>query len=492
MNKLFHLTSLLPALCVGGLLLLAGCSNDNGPVPEPEPEELVFELDVDAGDENPVLLISEETYTIPYHAEGVESIATVNEVEGWQVTVNETAGNIILTAPPAATNTEKNYALRLTATGKGNQSIMTEAINFYHVTFDEQGGTFVLNEGNMTSENGSLIYITPEGYMVDNAYKRVNGTELGNVTQDMYFHDGKVYIISQNGDTNAIGESFENDGMLVVADSKTLKKVKSFTNKELAELDWPTHIAVIDEQHVYIRDNVGIWHFNMDDNSLNFVTDTDGAPKTQFTVVGGKVYFPDNGSFLNTLKVINPTTNQVSDVANSALWSASPMINYFLGITPTDDGNLWVMGTSMSDGSEGGMLTISKLDLASESLVQNGISEYPNTAYNCRFAAHGNTVYYASGTAIYRANFNPEAGGKDVVDEFLVDLAELDTEAGLLYNGLGVNPITGNVFINTLKGFGNNYTTNSIWEFDFDTSSDTPLNKYDNYTRFPAGMYFNK
>ena len=139
-----------------------------------------------------------------------------------------------------------------------------------------------------------------------------------------------------------------------------------------------------------------------------------------------------------------------------------------------------------------GMLTISKLDLASESLIQNGISEYPNTAYNCRFAAHGNTVYYASGTVIYRANFNPEAGGKDVVDEFLVDLAELDTEAGLLYNGLGVNPITGNVFINTLKGFGNNYTTNSIWEFDFDTSSDTPLNKYDNYTRFPAGMYFNK
>lgn len=498
MKKLFQLMNLLLVLSVCGLFGLAACSDDNGPVTPPDPDpvppvELVFELEQDAEASDPVLMVSDETYEIAFHAEGVEEIAVDNEVAGWQVTVDEEKSTITVTAPAADAEADKTYTLQLTATSADEQSITTEGINFYHVTFDDTGGTFVLNEGNMSSENGSLDYITPEGYFIDNAYRRVNGTELGNVAQDMCFYDGKIYIITQNGDgENPSGASFENDGMLIVADAKTLKKVKAFAKEELTGLDWPTHIAVIDEQHVYIRDNVGIWHFNMDDNSLNFVTDTDGAPKTQFTVVGGKVYFPDNGSFLNTLKVIDPTTDQVSDVANSALWSASPMINYFLGITPTDDGNLWVMGTSMSDGSEGGMLTISKLDLASESLVQNGISEYPNTAYNCRFAAHGNTVYYASGTAIYRANFDPEAGGKDVVDEFLVDLTELDTEAGLLYNGLGVNPITGNVFINTLKGFGNNYTTNSIWEFDFDTSSDTPVNKYDNYTRFPAGMYFNK
>lgn len=46
---------------------------------------------------------------------------------------------------------------------------------------------FVLNEGNMTTENGSLTYITPEGYVIDDAYKAVNGTELGNVAQDMAF-----------------------------------------------------------------------------------------------------------------------------------------------------------------------------------------------------------------------------------------------------------------------------------------------------------------
>ena len=44
----------------------------------------------------------------------------------------------------------------------------------------------------MTTENGSLTWISPEGYVIDDAYKAVNGTELGNVAQDMAFCDGKI------------------------------------------------------------------------------------------------------------------------------------------------------------------------------------------------------------------------------------------------------------------------------------------------------------
>ena len=76
------------------------------------------------------------------------------------------------------------------------------------------------------------------------------------------------------------------------------------------------------------------------------------------------------------------------------------------------------------------------------------------------------------------------------MDEPLVDLASLDDNVGLLYNGLGVSPATGHVFVNTLKGFGNAYTTNTIWEFDFNVSLDTPVNRFENYTHFPAGVYF--
>lgn len=71
----------------------------------------------------------------------------------------------------------------------------------------------------------------------------------------------------------------------------------------------------------------------------------------------------------------------------------------------------------------------------------------------------------------------------------LVDLSEIDNNAGLIYNGLGIHPVTGHVYANTIKGFAQ-YTTNQIWEFDFSTNTEKPVNKYENYTNFPAGFFF--
>lgn len=114
--------------------------------------------------------------------------------------------------------------LTITATGEDTQKVSKEVtlccLNF----FDDVNGTFVLNEGNMTTENGSLTYVTADGYVFDDAYKTVNGSELGNVAQDMAFYGDKIYIITQNGDVNAVGKKFENDGMLIVVNAKTLKR----------------------------------------------------------------------------------------------------------------------------------------------------------------------------------------------------------------------------------------------------------------------------
>lgn len=71
----------------------------------------------------------------------------------------------------------------------------------------------------------------------------------------------------------------------------------------------------------------------------------------------------------------------------------------------------------------------------------------------------------------------------------MVDVSALDKNAGLQYNGLGVHPVTGRVYINTLKSFAN-YGQNQIWGFDFGTSTEAPAVKYENYTSFPAGFFF--
>lgn len=349
--------------------------------------------------------------------------------------------------------------------------------------FDNPKGVFVLNEGNMTTENGSLTYISEDGKIWDDAYKTVNGTELGNVAQDMAFYNGKIYVISQNGNMNATGVEFENDGMLVIMDGKTLKKETAFSKDELAGLDWPTHIAVLDEQHVYIRDNKGIYRFNTETKELTFIEGSENAPKTQFVTINGKVYSFDNKSYLYSLLEISKDSDKVTKIN---LYSAPYKSLY--SIAGSDDGNIWLSATGF------GKEYIGKLNLATKELVSREISVSPNIGSSgVSFVAKGNDIYYANGTTIYKQTFDenseldPESGLD--AEEMLVDLSEIDDNAGLMYNGLGIHPVTGHVYANTIKGHAQ-FTTNQIWEFDFSANKEVPVNKYENYTNFPAGFFF--
>lgn len=452
-----------------------------------EPENLTFGLTDSIESEKPVILISDETYKAQFLAEHANEISTNGVPAGWTVSVSKDSGYVAVTAPSASSGADQTFSLQLTAKGENGQTA-TAQIDFYHATFDDPKGALVLNEGNMTSENGSLLYITPEGYMINNAYKRVNGTELGNVPQDMYRYDGKLYIISQNGNGNATGAEFENDGMLIVADARSLKKSRNFLKEEFSQLDWPTHIAVIDEQHIYIRDNRGVWRLNMEDLSLTFIEGTESAPKAPFAVVGGKVYTYYNRSFNMTgLLEITPGNDRATDIS-------VPFYSLYgiTGIAPADNDCLWIMSSKF-----GGEISMNLYDPSAGNdgkLKRNYISELPSEGSSGRsFTAQGNTIYYASGTAIYRLVFNPDAktGSKDPQDEMLVDLSYLDDNAAILYNGLGVNPTTGYVYANTLKGVGPFYTTNQIWVFNFSDNVNAPLFKFENYTRFPAGFFFN-
>ena len=63
-------------------------------------------------------------------------------------------------------------------------------------------GTFILNEGNMSNETGTLTFVDSKGTAMDSAYYRVNQTLLGNVCQDLFISDSKIYVLSQNGAKN--------------------------------------------------------------------------------------------------------------------------------------------------------------------------------------------------------------------------------------------------------------------------------------------------
>ena len=349
-----------------------------------------------------------------------------------------------------------DYAVGLTITTTNGEKVQSEMVAKVYGGFGE--GTFVLNEGNMTDETGTLVYINPKGELRDSVYYRVNGTLLGNVCQDLFIADGKIYILSQNGAKNG------GEGKLVIADAKTVEKEKVYNN-ELSGLSSPSHLAVIGND-IYIRDSNGVHILNTSTNELTNIDNSKGVAKNRMIVIGDKV-FAMNGKNINVLQ-------------NKAIVETIAVTGSLSGLAKAYDGNLWASCTSPNQ--------IMKINPSDYSIIEthdldNGIS---NGSWGAApaFSAKEDTLYFSNGGFnLYRHIF------KENKTETVANIKESIPDAQMYYNSLGVNPVSGEVIMATLKGYGQDYKINDIAIFDF---SKTPALQHDykGKNSFPAGVYF--
>ncbi|MFD2036017.1 DUF5074 domain-containing protein [Belliella marina] len=324
-------------------------------------------------------------------------------------------------------------------------------------------GTFVLNEGNMTSGNGSLIFISPQGYITEKAYYEANGTNLGSTSQDLFISGERIYIVSQNGNKSG------GDGILVVADSETLVK-KAAYQEELETLSWPSHVATLGTDDVYIRDNAGVHLFNTSSKDLILVKGTERALKNRMAVVKDKVFVP----FQNSVKVIEQGKDSIS-------YSIDFGANV-TGVIKSSDNNIWVSTSGFPS-------KINKIDASDYSVIKtNEISEINLGAgwgATPAISAVGDTLYFSNAnTTIYRHIFASNTTLK------MTNVKDHVENANIVYNNLAVHPKSGQVYINTIKGYGMDYLINDISVFDFGQEAGGLVKKYKDYTDFPAGIFF--
>lgn len=236
-------------------------------------------------------------------------------------------------SPLSSINEEKtNYSLNLDKSQA--ESLESDFIENYN------SGTYVVIEGNMSDQNGRLCFIDDKGNYQTDCYYKANGTYVGNVFQDIYIHNGKIFMLTQNGDR------LGGDGRLVIADASTLKKERVINTTEMLNPSfWPQHLVVINNNKAYIRystsdmeQNSGIRILDIPSGNLS-TKDIEGT-YGKFTVKGStKVRMVYNDGF-----VYAPCGHDlcIIDVNSDKIIKRIEFGKQIKGIVKGFDGNIWM------------------------------------------------------------------------------------------------------------------------------------------------------
>ena len=321
-------------------------------------------------------------------------------------------------------------------------------------------GVFLLNEGSLKTETGSLTYLNAKHkVIVDNAFYRVNGKKLGNICQDMAFANNKIYIISQNGKVNG------GEGMLVIAEANSLKFLSEYTDEKLVALN-PSHIAVVGDK-IYLRTDKGIY-VGGEQGGFKLIPETLQASKLNMKTVGDLVF-----ALTQDNKVLMIQGDRV--VASLAL--AAGKVS---GLALSNNGSLFMSYTNPN--------RIAKLsqDPKEFKILEEQDEETANLAQketsSSRIFAYGNMLYIPNDRVIYVHDFSSKQTSKwsDVNSE------EYSTALNQYYNSLGLDD-KGNVYYAALEGWGAQYKNNLTLIMDA-TKKTTILEKM-GVNAFPAGFY---
>ena len=360
-----------------------------------------------------------------------------------------------------------NYKIDVKATDGGEETTVSVSIEVYG---KYKYGTFILNEGQVWKGHyGTLVFISPKGIVTDSVYFKENGGSLGGGTQDLYIRNNKLYIISQNGGNDG--------GFLTIANAETLKKESSYEDELGSTLSMPSHIAVLDDNDIYIRDNNGVYRFNPSSKVLTFIEGSAGANKTTMAVANGKIFAAQS----NKLIVIESNKSSIS--------KEIPVSGNISGVIPSSDGNIWL--ACRASGEE--PAKIIKLDAQSYSMQENSIEDETagkilNGGWNATpyITAKGDTLYMGSGSTpmpVYRHVFSQKK------TEFMGDMTERLDHVLTLYNCIAVHPITGEVYANIISSYSLD-PENKICVFDFNNDKLALKANYKGYTECPAGVFF--
>jgi YVTN family beta-propeller protein len=164
---------------------------------------------------------------------------------------------------------------------------------------DYEAGVFITNEGPFGTGTGTVsFYNRTSGEVSNNIFEVVNNRPLGNIVNSIEVHNGKAYIVVNNG-----------------AKVEVVNVADFVSSGAIENLGTPRFFLGIDDHKGYLTDWAsGIKVIDLHTNSVTSTIATGGSGAEQMKLIGSEVFVANSGGYDkdSTVAVINTATNAVT------------------------------------------------------------------------------------------------------------------------------------------------------------------------------------
>jgi len=321
------------------------------------------------------------------------------------------------------------------------------------VSGDYAKGIFITNEGPFSNGSGSITFISEDFNTVEQKiYRKVNGSDLGNIVQSMGLHDQNAFIVVNNSNK------------VMIANRNTFVRVDSITSG----LESPRYFVGAGSSKGYIT-NWGDPNNNADDyvavvdltnNSVSAKIPVSFGPE-RMLVHNNKVYVAHQGGYgqNNLISIISGNTVEktitVGDVPNSMVVKGNDLF-------------VLCAGSPLYSGTETAGSLI-KIDLGSGAVTKT----YPfaTTQHPTSLTADGDTLLYTLDGKIYK------------LDASAVTLPGTEIIEGFFY---ALEAKNGKLFATD----AGDYSSQGVLKV-FDLSTNQEIHEFQTGI-IPGGIYFNE
>lgn len=297
--------------------------------------------------------------TLTLKTDDIASAEIMNAPAGWTIKLNLSQKSLTVQAPAATEGTAYNGGIiTLVGINKKGNTVFASAEVCASIDYTNSEGTFVVCEGNMTTVNGMLVYYDKTGKEYTEVFEQANGgAEIGNVVQDMYIANNKIYLMTQNGN------SMNGAGRFVVCDARTMRMEYAdplVIKTPEGKATWPQHFVIVSDTKGFVQYSEagmeatsGICEIALGQGKVNVKATVEGtfgkfttigAIKTRMVYSRGKIYVGCGHS----VAIIDPTSCSIEK-------RLSYEGHQVKGIVKGADGNIWFTLAGTFTGNQNGM-----------------------------------------------------------------------------------------------------------------------------------------